>query len=212
VLTDPATYFVSPTTYGTFVLDTIAGSISLGPIAGSVAGRVFYEGDGYGTIMLPDGTTKTNVLRVKTVTVAVATVPFLGTIIDSVFNYSWYQLGIKSPVMEMIEDTQWSGGAVLDQTRYVNYYLGTLLSASDPGSGLQPVNVYPNPVSDEAVRFTGFDTPSKLIIQNSAGQCVLAETVNPGDPVLLKKLESGVYICSIYTPGLPARTVKMVVR
>jgi hypothetical protein len=210
VLTDPATYFVSPATYGTFVLDTIAGTLNLGPISGSVVGQVYFEGDGYGTLQLPTGT-YTDVLRIKTVTAAVATVPFLGTIIDSVFNYSWYKLGTESPLLEMIEDTQWSGGTVLDQTRYINYFQTITSGSSDLLPDRLPVSIYPNPADAGQIRFVGLSGPTRLVIQNAAGQRVLEETVTPGDPVSIKKLGTGVYFCSLYTNRNQVQTVKLVV-
>lgn len=211
VLTNPATYFQSPATYGTFVLDTIAGSLSAGPLSGSVTGQVYFQGDGYGSLQTPGGQ-YSDVLRVKTVTVAVATVPFLGTITDSVYNYSWYKLGVKTPVLEMIDDTQWSGGAVVSQTRYVNYFLSITSGANEPaGLSEPPVQVFPNPAED-AVQFSGLDAPARVVIQNIAGQCVLDKTIAPQEQIGVESLRAGVYCCSVYPEGGKVQFLKLVVQ
>lgn len=211
VLTNPATYFKSPTTYGTFILDTIAGTLSSGPLSGSVLGRVFFQGDGYGALTTPGGS-YTDVLRIKTVTVAEATIPFLGTIIDSVFNYSWYKLGVKSPVLEMIEDTQWSGGAVVSQTRYVNYFISLTSGATEPIDVAMPlIRVFPNP-AEEQVQFYGLEKPARLRIHNIDGQLLIDKAIEPDEPVSVKGLEPGVYICALYGAGEAMQFVKLIVR
>lgn len=211
VLTNPATYFVSPVTFGTFVLDTIAGSLNAGPLSGSVTGEVFLEGDGYGTLMTPDAT-YSDVLRIKTTTVAIATVPFLGTIVDSVFNYSWYKLGIKSPVMEMIEDTQYAGATPIQQTRYINYFKEATSGYHLPiGSSRPNIQAYPNPAAQQ-VWFSDLTEPARLVMHNLAGQLVLEQNMLPGEPVSVKNLVSGIYICAVYTNNMPVQTIKLTIR
>ncbi len=197
LLTDPAVYFQSPTTFGTFLIDSIAGTLSAAPLQGSVVGHVYFSGDGYGTLQTP-GSQFEDVLRVKTVTIAVATVPIFGNIIDSVFNYSWYKLGVKSPVLEMIDDTQWAGGAVLSQTRYVNYFRSITSGATEPGETKGPlIQVFPNPTDDQ-IQFSRLEKSARVIIQNTAGQRVMDKTIDPSDHISLKNLGTGLYICSIY--------------
>ena len=198
-------------TFGTFLLDSIAGSLVATPLQGTIAGQVYFEGDGYGSLQTPGGQFS-DVLRIKTITVAIATVPFLGNITDSVFNYSWYKLGIKSPVLEMIEDTQWANGAVLAQTRYVNFFRSITSGATEPGNSDQPlIRVFPNPTNDE-VQFSGLENSARMVIQSIAGQQIMNENITPGDRISLKNLGAGLYICSIYLPDGSTQTVKLVVR
>lgn len=212
LLTDPAVYFQSPVTFGTFLLDSIAGSLSAAPLQGTIAGHVYFSGDGYGTLTTPGGQFS-DVLRTKTVTVAIATVPFLGTITDSVFNYSWYKLGIKSPVLEMIEDTQWAGGAVFSQTRYVNFFRSiTTTKSTEPGDpNVSLIQVFPNPTNDQ-VQFSGLEQAARLIIQNTNGQRILVENISPNAVISLKNLDQGLYICSFYLHDGSMQTVKLIVR
>lgn len=211
ILSDPATYFKSPATYGTFVYDTIAGSVGLGALTGTVVGNSWFEGDGYGSLQTPGGQ-YSDVLRVKTVTVALATVPFLGTITDSIFNYSWYKVGVKSPVLEMIDDTQWANGMVFSQSRYVNFFRSITTKTDTPvGAKVAEIVAFPNPAIDQ-VWFAGLDTPAHLLVHNMAGQLLLDEHINPGEPVSVKQLGAGVYVCAIYSSGDLPQFVKLVVR
>lgn len=209
VLTDPATYFISPATYGTYLLDTIAGSISSGPLSGSVSGQVFFEGDGYGTLLLPTGPL-TDVLRIKTTTVALATVPFLGTLTDSVFNYSWYKLGYKSPVLEMIEDTQWANGMVVDQTRYFNYYLSLTTGTKAPVTA-PSIRVFPNP-ADDWVRVEGLEKPGRLVVRNTMGRLMMDKAIDPQEQVQVSGWGAGVYMCSVYAEDGSVRSIRLLVR
>ncbi len=211
LFTDPAVYFQSPVTFGTFLLDSVAGSLSAAPLQGTIAGHVYFSGDGYGTLQTPGGQFS-DVLRTKTVTVAIATVPFLGTITDSVFNYSWYKLGIKSPVLEMIEDTQWANGAVFSQTRYVNFFRSiTTTKSPEPANAPAPlIQAFPNPTND-LVQFSGLEQAARITIQNTAGQQVLAENISPDAVISLKHLGAGLYICAAYLHDGSMQTVKLIV-
>ncbi|MBC7775858.1 MAG: T9SS type A sorting domain-containing protein [Phycisphaerae bacterium] len=210
VLTDPAVYFKSPATFGTSVTDSIAGSLNAGPLNGSVTGQAFFKGDGYGTLTTPGGQ-YSDVLRIKTLTVAVVTVPFFGTITDSVFNYSWYKLGIQTPVFEMIEDTQWSGGAVIDQVRYVNYYRSLSSDATEPTKAIRSsIRAFPNPTEgDVAVDFELSERQSvRILVFDLTGYTVLTQKFEGAQGSNQARLEMGAMPNGVYVVEIQADNVR----
>ncbi len=210
VLSDPAVYFQAPTTYGTFILDTIAGNNSLGALSGALQGQVYFQGDGYGDLQTPGGQ-YTNVLRIKTVTVALATLPFLGTITDSVFNYSWYKTGLETPVLEMIEDTQWSNGAVISQDRYVNFFQSLTTGTAELRAEQMPrIQAFPNPTAG-SVQLLGLERPATVTVCNTAGQVVLSAQIDPRETLHLENLAAGLYFCSVWTADKVPQLVKIIV-
>lgn len=96
--TNPATVAEWPISYGYNVTDAVAGNVQFS-ISANVTGSTTTMADGTGTLMMPQGHTFTNVLRLKTVLNMNATIgPFpVGNIKQTIYQY--FAAGDKFPIL-----------------------------------------------------------------------------------------------------------------
>jgi hypothetical protein len=99
--TNPQTVMKAPLSFGNSYTDTYRGSLDAGGILVSLSGEQESTYDAYGTLILPSGT-YTNAIRVKTVSMDVDTVDFLGLLNISEITttaYSWYVANQPGPLV-----------------------------------------------------------------------------------------------------------------
>ena len=145
---DPQDYIAYPMTYGTTTLDTIIYGQPVDSIY--TRGLDSMTGDAYGTLKLPTGT-YINVLRVHMIAYSVDSFISGGvTYFDTSRGegYLWWTPGFHNPLLLIGLDTAGSGTPYISTVIYYNQMLSLKAAQlADAGGGVQ---VYPNPVKDEA--------------------------------------------------------------
>lgn len=145
-LSNPASYLPLPCTYQTSWEDDFAGAIDIMGFALDVTGNVIAIADGFGTLILPEGTV-TDVLRINRITTTVINTPFGGGEIEE-NAYAFYQVGLGVPILEISNTTgelPFLGPIDISSLEWVDVTnVGLNELASDPIG----VSVFPNPATE----------------------------------------------------------------
>jgi hypothetical protein len=117
---------------------------------GDIVGTFQVTGDGYGTLLLPDGKSFQNVLRVKEVKNYKQTISGRSTDIEDV-TYRWYVSNHRFPILVLIKSTYtYENGKRSNSTRAA--YNSNVIALSDEqiaGVADLSVDIYPNPYSEK---------------------------------------------------------------
>lgn len=224
--TDPEIQMVTPCTFGTNFSDTFGGQYDDGN--GFVLrnhGTIAITGDGYGTIILPNGQTH-QALRLKFVRSSTDSMFFQGTFMQvsvmTTTSYEWFIPSHKFPVLQVAYHTM-RVGTVVNSTKLVEYNAPT---ASDVEIGRRAETAteytleqnFPNPFNPTTTIAFSIQQPSfvSLKVYNMLGQevaTVVAEELHSGSysvPFEATGLASGTYLYRLEA-GKVVRTRKMTV-
>jgi Secretion system C-terminal sorting domain len=195
-----------PLSDATYASDTHAATFTSGGFPFTRVGTTVIEGDGYGTLITPDGTF-TDVVRVRLDQVYTDTYS-MGTFNTVVEVYQWYKAGIHHPLASV--STLNSGATIIEYGTYLSAGLGL------NENNLNDFTVYPNPATDQL--FIDLDANlqnSTVIVSNAVGQQLksynLSEFTNEVS-INIEDLTSGVYFISVSSNGQisePKRFVKL---
>lgn len=161
--------------------------------------------DGYGTLILPGGTTLSDVLRVRIVGYDVYVVDVSNYTVESnITTYVWYKPGIKEAVLEYRE---WSTGWPSV------YRTATVQSASSilgfQEEHLQQAFVYPNPITTSGkISFSNPELRKDFVLYTSDGTLVLEKKGIIQNELELNRndFESGLYFYQVsYENGSTGR-------
>lgn len=148
---------IYPFTYMTMFTDTFSGNATL-PSVGNATydGNITVEGDGEGTLLLPNGVTYNDVLRVKSVEDAVANTTGFPPVTVYVLRtkYLYYVAGNKFPVFRH-ETMDLSGDFTSTITTVFSQDPLLPMSIAENAVEANDVSVFPNPANDVAnIRFS----------------------------------------------------------
>lgn len=192
-----------PYAVGNSLTDTFDGMLSF-TYAGqaqnpSCSGNVFTTVDGEGTLLLPNGTSYSNVLRYRTTDSIFATVNFLGNnlpieLIRNQFEY--YDLANSTlPVFmytRVIIQAQGGTTPINKQTIVLSSVLPTAFVGLENAS-MSNLNMYPNP-SDGKIRFSGIIGEAQIEIIDLSGKKVISQTnILNGTEISTEHIEKGMY-------------------
>lgn len=142
----PLNYLVYPLSFN----NTFLSSTRVTGPQGVINANVTTTYDGYGTILLPDGQTHSNVLRVKTI--QVGTGGSGGTTADTeTVTYEWYLPTQFQSVFKLeINRIEIFGNIIYDTSAVMSRV--TLISAVEEPKVVESVVLYPNPVKDGQIQ------------------------------------------------------------
>jgi hypothetical protein len=145
-LSNPASFLPLPCTYQTSWEDDFAGEIDLMGFALQVTGDVVAIADGYGTLILPEGTVN-DVLRIHRITTTVINTPFGGGEIEE-DAYAFYKVDLGLPILEISNTTgelPLLGPIDISSLKWVNV---TNVGLDEQASSPIGISVFPNPATD----------------------------------------------------------------
>jgi hypothetical protein len=201
---DPQIVLTYPFSMGSTFIDNYSGTYTSGPNTIIRTGVDTVTADGYGTLILPNGTF-TNALRVLVID-NYADTTSLGApyALFTMTTYNWYIPGTHYQVMSLSTLTS-NGGPPLAQ-------FGTYLDANSIGTSVNDlsdadVNLYPNPASEKLfVQSKGNIKSLKCI--DFSGQTV--ELKNENNSIDISGLSNGIYFLDIIMENGKSVSMKFV--
>lgn len=141
-----------PFTYGDSYNGSYEGNYIVNDnVTGKIAGTYMVEGDGLGTLILPNGRKLSNVLRVKEVRTTKQTFTN-STVLVTDITYRWYVAQHRFPVLVLIRSEvkgENSEPVVSTRAAYNSDVMNS--TTANPNSNISgiDISVYPNPYSDK---------------------------------------------------------------
>ena len=195
--------------------DTYSGTLThptVAPTGTPCTGTIVSIVDGQGTLLLPNGTSKSNVIRHKIVETTLATIPagpfsFSVTIIRTVFDY--YDITNNTmPVFSQIN--------IEIQSPTINSSVTLVLSSVKPTTLVSLEEntkndfvIYPNPSQGNVTINGTFAADASVTIVDQVGRVVSSlENVSNGTSIDLNRVASGMYSVVILNNGV--KTTKTV--
>lgn len=184
--------------------DNYDGNLSLSfngfPVYESLTGTANSMVDGEGTLVYPDGSTASNVLRYHSADTALTTLPILGAVDVIRDQYEYYDYATQNlPVFMHVTITiVQSGGSIpISETNMVLSKVDGDPNASV--NNLQEINftIAPNPAGDEIRVFGEFSANAQAQLTDQSGRVISGFAVQNGQSVDLSGLASGMYLITI---------------
>jgi len=202
---DPQIRYNSPLDYGDTGSDNIAGSLIIGTmILSTFTGDIVYDVDGYGTLIMPNGTYD-NALRVHTIQEEIHELGVGGGIIQTttVTGYSYFVEDFPIPVLIIEDSESYVLGELTDEfssmTRLISY--NSVLLGVDNISVDNNLMIYPNP-SSEFITLTFNNTGlANLRIINIDGKVAKSLSLASKTKVDISDLTPGYYIAELLVDG-----------
>ncbi len=195
-LTNPASYLPFPCTYQSSWEDDFAGAIDVMGFAIEVTGNVIGVADGYGTLILPEGTVN-DVLRVRRVTTTSLITAFGNGEIEE-DAYAFYKVGLGLPILEVSAttgDLPLLGPLDIQSLEWTDV---NSVGFADLFSDAIGMEVFPNPATDMVQVNFGLSGGRTVAIElmDLSGRAVRTVGVNTAN--------SGVHTSMVDLAGLPA--------
>ncbi len=197
-----------PYALGNSLTDTFDGTLSFTyagqPQNPTCTGNIHTSIDGQGTLLLPGGTSMSNVLRYQTTDSIFATVNFLGNNIpiELIRNqYEYYDLANNTlPVFmytRVIIQAQGGTTPLNKQTIVLSSVLPTAFVGLE-NNALSNLSMYPNP-SEGNIRFSGITGVAHIEIIDLSGKKVFTQkNVINQDEISTGNLETGMYTVLVH--------------
>lgn len=210
--TNPQTFLQYPVTYNSTMFDTHAASYSITQggitITNYRSGTSSYVADGYGSVILPNGATANNLLRIVIKQHVTDSQVYVGTPVPAVvttFNstaYSWISSGqaYYNPFIISFDTVINQLGTTPSKMAY--YQPATVQSVVEHTFGINNATVYPNPASDHvSIQLdNSVQGDAQLLIYDVTGKLVKQATTSMVKAdryewmLALNDLQSGIYI------------------
>lgn len=146
--------------------------------------------DGYGTLIMPNGNTYTNVVRVKEA-------------YSSSTDYRWYT---TNPLVSV---------AVFNDDNNLLYWIGTTPSSITEKDKTAILNIFPNPANEKlSVKLSNlnFSETTYLNIINSLGQIVKQTIITTETTIIdTENVSSGIYFIQVEKDGIVLDTQKIII-
>ena len=191
-----AIQYVWPVSFGYYKSDAFSGTVFANNLNGNVTGNVITSASGTGTLVLPDGTSYSNVLQVKFSLAAQASFLLgLTTVNINIVNYFYYDMNNKFPLMGIRYTDAF--GAYTSKTAEI--LVNTSLVGINDENFETTFNIFPNPARDKInVKLSNPNTKEcKIEILSVTGQII--ETFDYGNATEISEnisiinLPSGLY-------------------
>lgn len=155
-----------PFGYGDSFTGTYNGEYYSGKLTGQINGTYSVEADGFGTLILPDGVTVEDALRVKTVRYYTKTINNR-TYDTEVTTYRWYDKDVRFPILVFIESKYINKDKVNKsyQAAYNNEFI-KLNATTDISEGYSSnsFSIFPNPIKEAATIEYSINSKNKVIL------------------------------------------------
>jgi hypothetical protein len=173
-----------PFSYGNSYTGRLAGSqYADGKKVSEISGTYEVSADGIGTLILPNGVTYKNALRVKEVKHTAYGASNSNSAFEEV-TYRWYLKNYRFPVLVFIRTGSAGGGGCTSFLSAYNPNVSELKSITDldEGNDIQ-ISVYPNPSNDMVYAKLNLEKESKVMISiyDAAGK-YLGTVININSP------------------------------
>jgi len=197
--TDPAIMMTYPFAQGNSNSDAYVGTVNAG-FDLDVTGTVNSTVDGTGTILLPNGITVSNVLRLKTADIATIITPLgNGEILREQFEY--YDLATGNlPIFIHTKIDLTLPGAPAQTSQLVLSKFGSSVIVGLNEGEISNLSIYPNPATDEFVVKGNFTT-GKVTVYSAQGQEVVSQEISNGQSIQVSELTKGLYIVKVEANG-----------
>lgn len=203
-LSNPASYLPFPCTFQTSWEDDFDGSIDLMGFPLSVSGNVIGIADGYGTLVLPEGTVN-DVLRVRRITTTIIDITGFGSGELEENAFAFYRVGLGLPILEIAStagELPLLGPLEFQSLKWVDV---TTVGIEDLFSSNIGVEVFPNPATNNVQVNFGLAGGRTVAIElfDINGRQVRSVAMNTGNSgvhtgmVDVSELSSGVYMLRI---------------
>jgi hypothetical protein len=192
-----------PISYGYNVVDNIAGTANFS-LTAQFTGSVNSMADGTGTLMMPQGNTFTNVLRLKSI--QTMTVTFLTSPIATVqqTTYQYFDAGDKFPILTINNTRTIFGSQVSDATTANGNKDYIAIGVKENQSDKASFNILPNPANTNvSIELEKNKVANALVLINSIGQEV--KRVSNTNSMAISEIPEGVYYLEVSSNGHTAR-------
>lgn len=207
-----------PMSYGSgTVTDSYDGNLSLTfngfPVYESLTGSADALIDGEGTLIYPDGTSATGVIRYHSYDVANTTLPIVGAVDVIRDQYEYYDYANQNlPVFMHVTITivQSGGTTPISETNLVLSKVDGIANASVNGIEVVDFTVAPNPVNDKVVVYGELSSNAQATLTDQSGRVLETLNVANGQSIDMSNYANGMYLITIKDSG--ATTTKTIIK
>lgn len=194
-----------PFNQGDNFADAYAGNCALtyngSPMNLTLTGTANIAADGEGTLLMPDGSSLSSVLRYKLIDSSYATVPIFGNVVIVRQQYEYYQYSSSNmPVLVITKISASSPGSTTPITE-----MGFTLSSA-PTSNIVGVDknelsfgMYPNP-AEAVLNINGAFSEAEITLMDRTGRIISTSKTSNGK-ISVADLETGVYFVKVSAEG-----------
>jgi len=186
-----------PISYGYSLADAVSGTVLFPPLLPTFNGTVTTTADGQGTLLMPQGNTFTNVLRLKSVQVITVTAIPIGTVAtinQTIYNY--YSLQHKFPILTINNTSNTFSTTTTKVTTATGNASFLAIGLKENSLNSVNFNVYPNPaINSVTVLLENNRTAESLTLINSIGQKI--KTCNNSNQLHISDLPRGIYYLEV---------------
>lgn len=188
-----------PISYGYSLSDAIGGNITFS-ISAQFSGNITTTADGMGTLLMPQGNTFNNVLRVKSVQTITATVFSFPVGNLNQTSYSYFHASSKFPILTINQSsTTFSTNTTKATTASGNSSFLTI-GLKENSLNVMNFNVYPNPaIHSIYIDLENNKTAESITLINTLGQ-KLKTTLNSNE-ISVSDMPRGIYYIEVNSSG-----------
>lgn len=215
---DPLQMNNYPMSYGSGdVTDTYSGNLALTfnamPVYESLTGNSIASVDGDGTLIFPDGTSVSNILRYHSLDTAVTNLPIFGPANVIRDQYEYYDYSSQNlPVFMHVRITiiQSGGSIPVAQTNLVLSKYQPLGNVSIDEIDKINFTISPNPVSDVVTVHGDLSNNATAVLADQMGRVISSFEIKNGQTIDMSEYASGMYLISINDGDI--KTTKTIVK
>ncbi len=208
---DKGLYLPFPCTYQTAWNDTEAATFDADGTPVTRTGTAVGVADGHGILVMPNGATVPNVLRVHwTETITDATPLF--TINYTFECHLFYVAGEHRPLLQVVNSTVSFLGNT-ETVQFTQWVPGISTGMRDPKVAVPGFIGYPNPATELLTLEAEGVTFANVVVHDAAGRTVRTVTLSGGrTTVEVGDLLPGLYFAELRAEGLEPRVLRFAVR
>ncbi|MBK9285191.1 MAG: T9SS type A sorting domain-containing protein [Sphingobacteriaceae bacterium] len=186
-----------PFTYQDVITDNFSGAFTFS-LSGSASGNATVVADGHGTLILPNGVTFNNVLRLKSTQIT----NFNALIITGSIRqtmYSWYDASQKFPILSINYQTMsiTGAGSPTVSAQVIGNKNNFVIGVNENNLDQAQITFFPNPVSDELnIDFIAAEVKN-ISIYNAQGKLIVQYLDTK--KINCENMANGIYIAEIKT-------------
>ncbi len=214
---DEETLVSYPFAYGSSLSDTYDGFLQFDfngiPQNPTAAGNAYAWIDGQGTLIQPDGSSLTNVIRYKLIDTTLTNVLAFGDIEIIRTQYEYYDVASSSlPLLtfsRIIIQQPGGGASIADNTIVLSTTQPTQIVGLDEVDAIN-FTIYPNPTEDKLTLQGEFNDDATASIYDQSGRILISLPATNGMSIDLSSFNTGMYMLKVTSNG--AVTTKTVVK
>ncbi len=204
-----------PFAYGSTVTDNYDGNLELTfngfPVNETLIGAATSQIDGTGTLLYPNGSSATGIIRYHSLDSAETTLPIIGAVDVIRDQYEYYDYSVSYlPVFMHITITIVQSGATTPVSE-----IRLVLSKFDSTVGINEVSeidfsIAPNPAQDVVSVYGDFTSEAKAQLTDQSGRVLSTFNIENGQSIDLSGMASGLYMITVQDGGIA--TTKTIVK